>query len=372
MAEKKSGRFDRRGFLLISAGFAGAIVAAACGSNNNNSGNNNNKPSSSAAATQMSAASATTSATMAATASATAAATKTATATAAAADLNEKGWPKSVNKLSVGILPLQEVVKQKQLFQPIADFLSSNLGIPVEAAITTSYAALVEAQKNKQVNLGYYGPFSFLFAEQQFGAVPILIDSPDGVRPGSYNSLLLAGKNSPVKTVQDIKGKDFTFVDPESTSGNLFPRVMLIKAGIDPDKDIKGRYAGSHENSILAIARGQVPCGASNTVSLDLAIQQGVIKADDIVILQKSDPIPNGPFAVRPDFDPVAKQKLIEVFGRYDDLKVLKDNGLQGKLIPVDTALYNPVREAAKVLNLKFDAKGNVIIPGAATPTPTS
>lgn len=365
---KNLAKIDRRGFLVISAGLAGALVAAACGSNNNNSGNANNKPSGSAAATQTSTAAATMAAS--ATASATAAATKAATPTAAAANLNEKGWPKSVDKLVIGILPLQEVVKQKQLFQPIADYLSSNLGVPVEASITTSYAALVEAQKNKQVNLGYYGPFSFLFAEQQFGAIPILIDSPDGKNPGSYHSLLLAGKNSPVKTVQDIKGKDFTFVDPESTSGNLFPRVMLTKAGIDPNKDIKARYAGSHENSILAIARGQVPCGASNDVSLNLAIQQGVIKQDDIVILQQSDPIPNGPFAVRPDFDPIARQKLIDVFGQYSDLKVLKDNGLQGKLIPVDTALYNPVREAAKVLNLKFDAKGNVVIPGVATPTP--
>ena len=63
---------------------------------------------------------------------------------------------------------------------------------------------------------------------------PILVDAPDGTNPGFYYSILMAGKDSPVKTVQDIKGQDFTFVDPASTSGNLFPRVMLLDEGIDP------------------------------------------------------------------------------------------------------------------------------------------
>ena len=70
-----------------------------------------------------------------------------------------------------------------------------------------------------------------MLAEQQFGAVPLVIDSRDGTKPGSYNALLLAGKDSPVKSVQEIRGQDFTLVDPASTSGNLFPRVMLIEEG---------------------------------------------------------------------------------------------------------------------------------------------
>jgi phosphonate transport system substrate-binding protein len=185
------------------------------------------------------------------------------------------------------------------------------------------------------------------------------VDSPDGKTPGKYNSLLMAGKDSPVKTVADIKGKDFSFVDPASTSGNLFPRAMLLEAGIDPNKDIKGRYAGNHNNSILAVAKGQVPCGASNNLSLDKAISSGAIGKDDIVILKVSPDIPNGPYAVHPDLDKRAVAKLQEAYGSFKDPATLKALELVGPLIPVDTSFYNFVRQTAKILDLKFDEKGN-------------
>jgi phosphonate transport system substrate-binding protein len=275
-------------------------------------------------------------------------------------DLNEKGWPKAYDPLPMGSIPIEDAIAQKNKYKPLTDFITNGIGVPIDLAVTTSYSALVEAQRSKNIWVGSYGPLSFLLAEQQFGAVPFLVDAPDGVNPGFYNSLLMAGKDSPVKTVQDIKGQDFTFVDPASTSGNLFPRLMLVEEGIDPQKDVKGRFAGNHQNSILAVAKGQVPCGASNTNDLASAIRNGVIAEDEIVILKKSDPIPNGPWAAHPEMDPRAISKLQSVMGAFDDKAALTAIGAQGPYVPVDTAFYDVVRRAAKVLNLEFDEKGNV------------
>jgi phosphonate transport system substrate-binding protein len=360
----------RRQFLLAAAGFSGTALLVACGSNNNNS-SNNNKPAGSASSAAAPSASATAAATSAATAAASASAAPS--ASAASADLNAQGWPKSVTKLDVGLIPSEaDTVQQKQDTQPLFDFISKGIGVPVSDNITTSYGALVEAQKNSQVQLGYYGPLSFLLAEQQFGAIPITVDSPDGKTPGNYHSLLVAGKNSGITTVADVKGKDFVFVDPASTSGYLFPIAMLKQSGIDPSKDIKPRFSGSHGNSILAIAKGQVPCGGTNDGNLQQAIDQGVVKQDDLVILMKSNDIPNGPFAIRPDLDKRAAALLITVIGQFNDPKVFKAVGLAGPLVPCQTSLYDYVRQVAKVINLQFDNKGNTIIPGAPTPAPTA
>jgi phosphonate transport system substrate-binding protein len=275
-------------------------------------------------------------------------------------DLNDKGWPTAYNPLTMGSIPVEDAIAQKSKYKPFTDFITNGIGVPIDLAVTTSYSALVEAQRGKNVWLGSYGALSFLLAEQQLGAIPILVDAPDGTNPGFYNSLLMAGKDTPLNTVEDIRGQDFTFVDPASTSGNLFPRLMLTEAGIDPQKDIKGRFAGNHQNSILAVAKGQVPCGASNNNDLASAIRSGVIAADDIVILKTSDPIPDGPYAVHPEMDPRAISKLQSVMGAFDDRAVLLATGSQGPLVPVDTAFYDVVRRAAKVLNLQFDEKGNV------------
>ncbi|MFN0071577.1 MAG: phosphate/phosphite/phosphonate ABC transporter substrate-binding protein [Chloroflexota bacterium] len=279
----------------------------------------------------------------------------------ARAQYNTYGWPTSVPTLSMGFIPLEDAVQQRSRLKVFSDFISERIGVGNEVAITTSYAALVEAQRNKQTVTGYYGALSFLLAEQQFGAVPIMVDSADGVTPGSYNSLLLAGKDSPVQSVQDVRGQDFSFVDPASTSGNLFPRVMLIEEGMDPNRDVRGRYAGNHQNSILAIANGQVPCGASNNISVDSAIRNGVIAPDALRILKISDPIPNGPFAVHPDLDPQAVSLLQSAMGQFLDRDILKGMELQGPLIPVETSAYNFVRRAATAINLQFDEKGKAI-----------
>jgi phosphonate transport system substrate-binding protein len=338
-------RLSRRRLLIAGAGLAGTGLLAAC---------------SQAAAPVAPAAPAALAAPAAAPAApAVQVAPAVASPAAAAADLNAMGWPKSIEKLAFGFIPQEDAVQQKNQVKAFTDFISGKIGgIPIESSITTSYAALVEAQRNRFVQIGYYGPLSFLLAEQQFGAIPIMVDSKDGKTPGAYQSLLLAGKDSPVKTVADIKGKDFSFVDPASTSGNLFPRVMLIEAGIDPNKDIKGRFAGNHANSILAIAKNQVPCGASNNLSVDAAVDKAQIARDDLVILKTSPDIPNGPFAVHPELDKRALKKLQEVMAEFKDPAALKAMELVGPLVPTETASYNFVREAAKTINVQFDENG--------------
>lgn len=331
-------RVDRRRLLLAGVGIASTAWLAACGSEDEDEGRRATPAVTSAPA---------------------------AAAATAASDLNAQGWPRSIGTLSIGLIPLEDRIAQTNTWKPVTEFVSARIGVPIDLSITTNYAALVLAQKNKQVGLGYYGPLSFLLAEQQFGAVPVMVDSnPATNQPGSYNSLLIAGKDSGIARVADIKGKDFAFVDPASTSGNLVPRAMLLEEQIDPAKDVKGRFAGNHANVIIAVAKGQVPVGGTNTISLEDNISKGVIKREDVVVLKTSAPIPNGPFAVHPDFDKRALVKLQESFGAYKDPAALKALALTGPLIPVDTSLYNPIRQLGKLLDLKFDDKGNPLPQG--------
>ncbi|MCC6178965.1 MAG: PhnD/SsuA/transferrin family substrate-binding protein [Chloroflexi bacterium] len=155
-----------------------------------------------------------------------------------------------------------------------------------------------------------------------------------------------------------MKGQDFVFVDPASASGNLFPRVMLIEEGIDPNKDVRGRYAGNHANAILAIAKDQVPCGASNNLSIDSAVRGGAIQREDLVILKTSPDIPNGPFCVMPDLDARAVSKLREVMTGFTDPAGLKAMELVGPLVATDSSAYDFVRQSARTINLEFDDQG--------------
>ena len=60
----------------------------------------------------------------------------------------------------------------------------------------------------------------------------------------------------------------FPFSDPASTSGHLFPAYGLRKAGLDPDKDIKAIYAGSHTAAFEALYNKKVDAGELNSAQL--------------------------------------------------------------------------------------------------------
>ena len=94
-----------------------------------------------------------------------------------------------------------------------------------------------------------------------------------------YHSLVVARKDSGIQTVADLKGKTFAFVDPSSTSGHLFPKAGLIKAGFNPDKDF-GRviFSGSHDSNAVAVQNGKVDAVAIADRILDAAINKGLTK----------------------------------------------------------------------------------------------
>ena len=92
-------------------------------------------------------------------------------------------------------------------------------------------------------------------------------------RSVGYHSVFYVKKDSPYKTVQDLKGKNFGLVDPNSTSGNNVPRFALDKMGIDPETFFgKLVYTGSHENAVIALAPSRMqplPVVAHEASALD-------------------------------------------------------------------------------------------------------
>jgi phosphonate transport system substrate-binding protein len=163
------------------------------------------------------------------------------------------------------------------------------------------------------------------------------------------------------ETVEEIKGHSFAFSDPASTSGHLFPAYGLRKAGLDPDKDIRAIYAGSHTSSFEALYNHKVDAGELNSEQLESAKQRGHYKDGDLVFLWKSDPIPTDPFAVRADLPADFKKRVVEVLQNLDlaaldpaDRKILVGAGIT-RLVPQTDDAYGGIRDLVKTLNIDLE-----------------
>jgi phosphonate transport system substrate-binding protein len=129
----------------------------------------------------------------------------------------------------------------------------------------------------EQAQVSFLNTFSVLLAEQKYGIIPALVAvrkyatvdiDPDKALKDQiepfYKGQFIANNASGIKSFADLKGKTFCFVDPNSTSGYIIPRIVLKAKGIDPDKDFKSTTnAGSHNNVAIAVYKGDCDAGVT-------------------------------------------------------------------------------------------------------------
>ena len=255
-------------------------------------------------------------------------------------------------ELLVGLIPSEDSRAMISQSQAMMDKLSAALGMPVKPFVAADYNGVIEALRSKRLDVAYLGPFSYVLGATVADIEAFAVAETKKAGRTSYQSYIITHKDSGIKTVADLKGKNFAFVDPSSTSGHLFPKAGLIKAGFNPDKDF-GRviFSGSHDSSSIAVQNKKVDAAAVADRILEAAINKGVVKREDIVIIWKSDPIPESPTVWRKDLPPELKKRIQAAFLEVKDIP-WSDQGTLNGFHPTTDGAYDIIRETAKSLNL--------------------
>jgi phosphonate transport system substrate-binding protein len=257
-----------------------------------------------------------------------------------------------------GVEPYDTAARLVPIYEKVGKLIGDKLGCPVKIYVATSYNAEIEAMRNGKLEIGEFGPLGYVLAHQVAKAEAVAAFGTAEGKPDTYWASIVTYPSSGIKTVADVRGHSFAFSDPASTSGHLFPAYGLRKAGIDPDKDIRAIYAGSHTASFEAIYNHKVDAGELNSEQLESAKQRGHYKDGDLVFLWKSDPIPTDPFAVRGDLPAAFKAKLTDILQHLDltsldpaDRKIMVGAGITQLVAQPDSA-YDGIRDLVKTLNI--------------------
>jgi len=256
-----------------------------------------------------------------------------------------------------GVEPYDTAPRLTPIYEHIGKLLGEKIGCEVRVYVSTNYNAEIEAMRNGKLEIGEFGPLGYVLAHQVAKAEAVAAFSNGDGKVSTYWASLVTYPSSGIKTTADIRGHSFAFSDPASTSGHLFPAYGLRKAGLDPDKDIKAIYAGSHTSSFEALYNHKVDAGELNSEQLESAKQRGHYKDGDLVFLWKSDPIPTDPIAVRSDLPEGFKKRLIAALQSLDlsslDAQDRKLMGMGGaSFVPQTDSAYDAIRDLVKTLNI--------------------
>lgn len=254
--------------------------------------------------------------------------------------------------LTIGLIPAEDSQAMIESSRQVLDALQQQLGMPVKPFVATDYNGVIEALRAKKLDVAYLGPFSYVLASSvaEVEAFSVAVTKKTG--QSAYRSVILARKDSGLRSVAELKGRNFAFVDPSSASGHLFPKAGLQQTGLDPETYF-GRvvFSGSHDASILAVANKKVDAAAVADRIFNSAVAKGTVKQDDFVVLWSSRPIPESPMVWRKDLDPALKEKLAKALANLKDVK-WGDQGVLNGFQPTSDAAYDVVRDTAKVLKL--------------------
>ena len=106
----------------------------------------------------------------------------------------------------------------------------SRLQVPAKMFTFKDYAGTMESMLGGNLDYAWFGSSGYagMYLKDPKAVVPVLTRmQPTG--DTGYYSVMVARKDSGIKSLEDAKGKKLGFADPNSTSGYLIPSIELAE-----------------------------------------------------------------------------------------------------------------------------------------------
>jgi len=206
----------------------------------------------------------------------------------------------------------------------IAQMLQGETGLVVEPNVGTDFAAVREAMGAGQAHIGWLNTFNYILASEKYDVDVGLVTQRYGST--SYLGQINVGADTGIATLEDLKGKVFCWVDPNSTSGYIIPRIMLQANGIDPDNDFAQTVeAGSHDQVIIAVYNGDCDAGATFNDARDNVEDDFPDVKEKVLVLATTPEIPNDSVSFIKDFPPEMRQQIVDALLAYAETDAGKE-----------------------------------------------
>ena len=227
-------------------------------------------------------------------------------------------------ELTFGVYSSDKATVMYKMFIPIVRHLQENtetrLERPVDIFIKIfrTYDEGIDALVKGEVDLVRFGPASYILAKAKNPNISLVaMEAKKGKK--RFQGMIFVPKRSPIRQLQDVKGKRFAFGDHNSTIGRYLAQVELIKAGIY-EKDLAAcKYLGRHDKVVKAVLLGDCEVGSAKESTFNKYNSKNELR-----VIQRFDNVTK-PWIAREGLDASTLKALKETLLALTDKEILTE-----------------------------------------------
>ena len=268
------------------------------------------------------------------------------------------GCQQNNNKFIFTAIPDQDTARLEERFNKIAKYLTNELGTEVIYLPVKSYSASVEAFKNNQVQLAWFGGLSGVKARL---SVPGSRAIAQGKNDPNFKTYFIAnsstGLNKSNEFPEEIKNSTFTFGSKGSTSGRLMPEFFIREYFNKAPNEVFERvgYSGNHSKTIQLVQSGAYQFGAVNYKVWKRDLKLGKVNPDMVNIIWETPGYPDYNWSIRGDVDETFGSGFLEKVQKallnINDKDILEQFPREF-FIEATNDMYNPILETAQKVGI--------------------
>ena len=198
-------------------------------------------------------------------------------------------------------------------------------GLDLEWVLYSSRDALVNAFVNREIDLSWNGPLSYIKIKRRLNDPCQVV----AMRDVDVNLVIhfITQHNSEILTVEDLKGKNFALAARGSVEAGPLAYHYLNQVGINPEQDLArcsfydDRQPVSlpdQKDVVERVQKGEYDAGAVSGLTLEKMEEEGSLPRGGVRIFWTSPGYSHCCFTAQNDLDQALSQKVTQAFVSMD------------------------------------------------------
>jgi len=258
--------------------------------------------------------------------------------------------------------PVEDPSVYAKVWEGFLKHMEAKTGKKVQFFPVQSNAAQIEAMRAGRLHVAGFNTGSNPLAVACAGFRPFAMMARKDNSFG-YEMEIITYPGSGIEKIEDIKGKKLAFTAETSNSGFKAPSALLMSEfNMEAKRDFEPVFSGKHDNSILGVANKDYPAAAIANSVMKRMIERGVVKADQVKTIYKSQTFPTTGYGTAYNLKPELQAKIKEAFFSFpwegSDLQKEFSKSGEAKFVEiVHKKDWDVVRKIDAAMGVKYACK---------------